>query len=179
MIKRIIFIAVMCAFVAAPAFADLFTAIGGPGVGDSWTQAFNESGVGNFDLVAVNMVTAGDSFEHSTHSGFSVGGWSLLYENNGGINPTLASASGPSVTSLTWNIKFAGDTSNTFAFDFVAFKSGKDEIAERAHAVWNGGWTITAGTWNPTRADVVPVPAAVLLGMLGLGAAGLKLRKFV
>jgi len=27
--------------------------------------------------------------------------------------------------------------------------------------------------------DTVPVPAAVLLGMLGLGAAGLKLRKFV
>jgi hypothetical protein len=26
---------------------------------------------------------------------------------------------------------------------------------------------------------VVPVPAAVLLGMLGMGAAGLKLRKFV
>jgi len=176
--KRIVFIAVMCAFVAAPAFADLFTAIGEPGEGGSWLQGFNESGVGNFDLVAVNMVTAGDSFENQTHSGFNVSGWSLLYQNNGGLNPTLASASGPGVSSLTWNIKFAGDQSNQFAFDFVAFKSGEDKIAESAHAVWNGGWTITTGTWTPTRAEVVPVPAAVLLGILGLSVAGIKLRKF-
>lgn len=35
------------------------------------------------------------------------------------------------------------------------------------------------GTFNVDNFSVVPVPAAVLLGMLGLGAAGLKLRKFV
>lgn len=39
-----------------------------------------------------------------------------------------------------------------------------------------------AGTYSCNRQDqlylAVPVPAAVLLGMLGLGAAGLKLRKF-
>jgi hypothetical protein len=35
-------------------------------------------------------------------------------------------------------------------------------------------FTVDDFTFNP-----VPVPAAVLLGMLGLGVAGLKLRKFV
>ncbi len=33
--------------------------------------------------------------------------------------------------------------------------------------------------WFSHDAAIVPVPAAVLLGMLGLGAAGLKLRRFV
>jgi hypothetical protein len=40
-----------------------------------------------------------------------------------------------------------------------------------------GGQTINTGIDN-VQIGVVPVPAAVLLGMLGLGAAGLKLRKF-
>jgi hypothetical protein len=45
-------------------------------------------------------------------------------------------------------------------------------------------WTIDAdryphiGAWVTTDAPVVPVPAAVLLGILGLSVAGLKLRKY-
>lgn len=37
--------------------------------------------------------------------------------------------------------------------------------------------TADHGTWN--HVSVVPVPAAVLLGFLGLAVTGLKLRKFV
>ena len=35
-----------------------------------------------------------------------------------------------------------------------------------------------AGTINLIQTEIVPVPGAVLLGMLGLGVAGLKLRKY-
>ena len=48
-----------------------------------------------------------------------------------------------------------------------------------------GGYTLAGGTpggslpGNMGAGYVVPVPGAVLLGMLGLGAAGMKLRKFV
>ena len=157
------------------ALGDLST-LGDPVPGESWSQLFNETGVGLFDLVAVRMVSTGDTFEPPTHSGFSNIAWSTIYENPSGL-PILATAAGPAVSNLTWSIKFAGLSNNPLVFDFVAF-SGKT-LLESAHAVWSGSkWTITAGSWTPTRAEVVPVPAAVLLGMLGLSVAGIKLRKY-
>jgi hypothetical protein len=135
----------------------------------SWTQAFMESGVGPFDLVAVRMTSGGDSFEHATHSAFNVGGWALLYENDATF-PTIASASGPSVTSMVWTIQFAGPSSNPLTFDFVAFNG--NTIVDNAAAGWNGGgWNITPGTWQPTRGELtqaaIPAPGALLLGGIG------------
>jgi hypothetical protein len=184
MLKKLIFTIIICVFMSAPAFAD-FIGIGDPVEGGSWKQAFIESGVGSFDLVAVQMVSAGDTFEHWTHSGFNRAGWSTstVYENDL-MYPTLATATGSVQTSLTWNIKFAGTKSNPLVFDFVAFHG--DTLKETARATWSGsGWSFaTTGNflWRPTKADllapVVPVPGAVLLGLLGLSAAGIKLRKF-
>ena len=141
-----------------------------------WTQAFIESDFGPFDLVAVRMTSAGDAFEHPAHSGFSASGWALLYEN-GEPFPTIASASGPEVTSMTWTIQFEGASSNPLTFDFVAFHG--DTIVDNAVANWNGGsWSIGPGTWQPTIADLtptlvqsslvtVPVPRAFLLAGIG------------
>jgi len=55
--------------------------------------------------------------------------------------------------------------------DYVIFSL---EIAEDEDYNDNDIFTVDDFTFNP-----VPVPAAVLLGMLGLSVAGLKLRKFV
>jgi len=159
---------------ASTATADLVP-VGDPVPGGSWFQQFNETGVGNFDLVAVRMTSAGDTFEHSTHYGFDQAGWALKYEN-APMYPTLASATGPAVTSLTWTIKFAGNNNdNPLAFDFVAFYG--DTLLESAHCYWPADgtphyndWVITApGSWSPTRAELVPVPGAVVLGAVGIG----------
>ena len=75
-----------------------------------------------------------------------------------------------------FNIRFAGSKSDPLTFDYVAFNGLN--IVNTAHIVWTGsGWSITNyGTkspyWNPTRGQVVPAPAAVVLAAGGLGLAG-------
>lgn len=58
---------------------------------------------------------------------------------------------------------------------------GGDPAISDTNVVWFGrdvsdnDWEIYMATYTP---DVVPLPGAVLLGALGLGMAGLKLRKY-
>jgi len=166
----------MCAFVAAPTFADL-TPIGDPIEGDSWTARFQEDGwYGgvhyNLDLLAVRVVYGGP-LELPAYSNFSVSGWHLEYENP---SLTLASASGPSVGYLQWDFKFSGSSSQPLLLDYAAFV-GNTRVGTGG-LQWGPGWSYPSTSWVPTRADVVPVPAAVLLGILGFCVAGVKLRKF-
>jgi hypothetical protein len=177
-------VAALLLLTAGSAFADLI-AIGDPVEGGSWAQRWQESGVGNFDALAVQMMTTGDSFEHNTarasFSSFSSGsGWSLLFENTPQTPlpqyPTIASASGPAVTLLQWDLQYSGSKSgNPFSFDIVSFRG--DDIVDAAHISWNGAgaWTITpyapSEGWNPSR-EAIPAPAALVLGAIGLGLAG-------
>ena len=131
--------AVVLTVFAGRAAADL-TIIGDPVEGGSWSQAFNESGVGPFTGVSVQM-SAGDTFESLTHYGLPAG-WSVVYESPGGGFPTLATASGPARTSMDWNIRFAGANSNPLVFDFAAFDAAGN-VVNSAHAVWGPGWGIT------------------------------------
>jgi len=178
--KSVVLLAVLTLLLVTSAALAYLTDVGPLVEGGSWSQAFNESGVGPFDFMAVKMTSAGDTFEHWTFNSFSQGTWSTAgVDENASPYPTLATATGTAdVTNMNFNIRFAGVSSNPLEFDFVAFH--EETLLETAHIKWTGGgWVITAGSWRPTRAALVPVPAAVLLGMLGMGVAGMKLRKFV
>jgi hypothetical protein len=70
---------------------------------------------------------------------------------------------------------------NLEAFEISSgFVAGVNTLRFR---VWNGYPPGQSGNPGPmgllvTDMQVVPIPAAILLGMLGLGAAGVKLRRF-
>jgi len=155
------------------------TPIGDPGEGGSWTQRFQEDGwYGgthyNFDLFAVRVVSGPPLLDPGL-ANFSDGGWHLVYEN---AAHTLASAGGTSVGYLQWDFRFSGAQSQAFLLDYAAFSG--ETVVGTSGIRWSApGWSYPSTSWRPTRAEVVPVPAAVLIGMLGLAAAGLKLRKYV
>lgn len=154
--------------------------VGDPVPEGSWSSAGYTAGIGSFDLEAAKMVSPGDAFESPWANGFRnasdvpIAGWGVVLHD-----PTLMSWAGPSVTYLEKDMHFAGALTDPLTFDFVVFSG--DTLIYDARASWSGSsWAVEKNKhyWTPTRAEVVPIPGAVLLGMLGLGAAGIKLRKY-
>ena len=149
-------------------------AVGLPQETGSWAQEFNEKGVGQFNQMAVQMLT-GAGFEAPAFSAFHSTGWTNT--NNNSVYAVAAKGAGYD-TDMNFDLNFLGSSSSPLSFVFVAYK---DEVKlEYAKAVWNGGWTITgfvlsdAPTWQ-TMADAaaVPEPTTIIVwSLLGLVAAG-------
>jgi len=179
--KGILFVSVAFAFMAAPAMADLVMTYDGPYLANSWYANVGASGIGAFDTVAVRItppLPGPDTFESPAIQNISNPNWSMLVDED-----HLASFTGPSVGSLNWQLYFDGalPSSGPFGLDWAFFNSG--QLTAWTH--WNMG---IAGTytswflrpvdgWQPDHSSVVPVPGALLLGLLGLGVAGARLRK--
>ena len=101
-------------------------------------------------------------------------------------DPTLygSSPSNPGIPGTIFGIKYditASGSGNTVEFDSYRLpmwgdfytKGGPDPFA------YNSGFGILDGANIPVpNSHYVPVPGAFLLGMIGLGAAGVKMRKF-
>ena len=183
--RRLILIALMCAFIAAPAKADLTDTdpdpatdpimIGGPYVDDSWS--FTISVPWNSDLYAVRIspgFETEDTFESPAVRNVTLPGWSMVLD---GLS--LASISGP-LTNPDWDVFFAGVAPPALIEIDNAWFNGLTKVGETHWVLVNGSLSSWghSNDWDPTRAEVVPVPGAVLLGILGLSVVGLKLRRF-
>jgi len=184
MMRKIIFITIMCAFVAIPAMAEMTLpaeppTMTGPYLGGSWW--INATAPGPYDLYAVRISPPSvgvDTFESPALRNVSNGSWSMVLDG-----PSLASMAGPP-DSLTWSVYFAGATPPPLLEIDHVFFLGETRLYGTHWVLVNGSIYNSGGSWrfsddwSPTRAEVVPVPGAVLLGILGLGAAGWKLRRF-
>jgi len=212
--RKLVFIAIVCAFVAVPAFADIYTVgstsqvqytgvTGGTiTIGGTW----HSGGVwaGSYDLIVdgVSMqsfcIDLQDNSIGSTQTHLvtalkdapdpSLGPMGapkatalaeLLYEN---WTAGLTNAQLLSLQVAVWEVVADYGTSG-YGLGVGSF-TASDAGAVTYLASINGGYAPTSlfvGLSSEAYQDYVvkvPVPAAVLLGMLGLSVAGVKLRKF-
>ena len=111
-------------------------AVGDPYVSGSWSQRFQEDGVGPFDRVQILMATGGPFEQPTTQSGFNVAGWA-----QGCTNTIESSAAGPATSLMQWDISFQGASGTPLNFFFQCFNGAT--LLQTAYAHWNGsGWLI-------------------------------------
>jgi hypothetical protein len=134
--------------------------------GGSWSQAFREFGVGDFDSLVVQWHSltppSAEVFEPPTFRDLPAD-WTIVKDDG-----MLAVAGGAPRNEMVWSLWFAGGSSTPLAFDFAAF-SGTDQV-DGAYAYWSGqAWSITSSGWAPPGGDIaiVPAPGALLLGLWG------------
>jgi len=219
--RKLMFIAVIAAFIATPAFADIYTVgstsqvqytgvTGGTiSIGGTWHVSPPAVYAGSYNLIVdgVSMqsfcIDLEDNSIGSTQTHLvadledapdaSMGPMGttratqlaeLLYEN---WVTGMTAAQLLSLQVAVWEVVADGDGSlDLTAGSFTATDAG----ATAYLATIDGGYAPTqlfVGLVSPWQEGEtayqdyvvkVPVPAAVLLGMLGLGVAGLKLRKY-
>jgi hypothetical protein len=209
MIKRIIFIAVMCAFVAAPALADMtvytneatFTAMLQPGYYlENWNYApwttIVDPAISSPQSFSGGLGWAYDISSPSGLSGQPIpppdgpGGAVANYYQGQAVTVTFTGPKPSAVGGIFWVTDLYGNFVNGGTVTINLMSGGSYTYSDTSN--WDAftGFIsdspITSMSIQSSYfatmdhlyvGNPVPVPAAVLLGMLGLGVAGLKLRK--
>ncbi len=113
--------------------------------------------------VSINNVNGGDPYGSSNASNID------LFNNND------LTDGGP-----YYAIEYDGFT-DVFTAQFLGLEEGthhiKLAIADAGDYILDSGVFIQGGSFSDQETPIVPVPGAVLLGLIGLSAAGIKLRK--
>ena len=99
--------------------------------------------------------------------GFDTGGWLWTHPTTTGIN------FGPAGGYI--GLMMVSPSSDTY-YGWLHM-AGMEKVAEEGMNVTFDGWAYESEAGTPIDAGAVPIPGAVLLGMIGLSVAGIKLRK--
>lgn len=184
--RRLILSSILCVFVAAPAFGDLMP-VGGPVPTGSWTQEFlltNVPATDTFDKVLIGLVTPANQRPWDVQNVFSPEDPDLIVRPTGGDYWwSVAEIRGTDMKSLSFTMHFGIEQDEPpGAVGFVL--SVYDKLGCWLHSYDGAAIAISPDgiEWCIVDCGIdlqaVPVPGAVLLGALGLGTAGWRLRRF-
>jgi len=205
--KRVILIIVLCAFIATPAMADMMITIADSGIGTTnggeFTVTVTGDPIGNlydntppnntlrtFCLETTEYLNYGTEY-YVTLSDYSIkGGYTLPPYDP--LDARTAWIYTQWLDNSLWEHDHATADAVQNAIWYIEGEGGVDNwlVADAQSAVFDGGWINTdimvMNLWgNAAHTDYkqdllvrVPLPGAILLGVLGLSVAGVKLRKF-
>jgi hypothetical protein len=157
---------------------------------DSWQKI----GIGDNFPVAANTGNSGDLSAYSSYAmtirNPNTSGWFManIFVNSGWTDAPWNMTNQYAENTWTW-IGPGSQATLTLDLTTLGVTDGNPSGQDRRKWLSNiglqigtnmgsGDYKMPSGTAFNVDVVPVPVPAAVLLGMLGLGAAGLKLRKF-
>jgi hypothetical protein len=176
---------------AVPVSADFrLSDIGTPVEGNSWTQRFSITDTGDdgdtFDYMAVTILATGGSTTGFEDPAIATIDPVSPFTESLVTTPTTIDGIGENIGTLVFDLHFDGDAAGSSALLHIALFDkeyfGPDDwswsTGVDVKAKWTGTqWLLGVGDSGDFNPIAVPVPAGVMLGMLGLSAAGWRLRK--
>ncbi len=170
----------LAALVITPITQGGIQPVGDPIAGHSWGQRFvyETGGAGAVNVLAV-QITYGGPFESPTLRDFDAPGWRLVRES-GGKPPSFAVGAGHTnpVDRLGFEVWFESEPDDPVSFVFAAWRPGEVRSLEAFRLSWAGE---LQSAWDcvwmvdeepPFDNPLVPAPAAVVLGGVGLSVVG-------
>jgi hypothetical protein len=146
-----------------------------PKGGGSWVVGLGLPSDIPYDLVTTR-ITTGEHYGDQAFLDFNLDRWSEVYNDPAAKE---AAARGAFFDDLEFILHFSGDFEDPVHFDVAAFSG--NTLLGAMHGHWTGpgpaaALLISDSDWNGL-VGMIPAPAAVLLGVVGLGLIAVLKRK--